>query len=159
MAQRKKTMGCSEVEDSTWPTATSIPIFYQGNWCGGRSRVAVHAAEDEVDTEVGDQHAQEGDDAVAVEEHGLAEHGQRLAVQRQGVDDERDECPHFLGIPAPVGTPRYIGPDGADKHARGQQEHGRVEDNLSDDVQALDNDLVAAQDEGHHSSQHEECQQ
>ena len=37
------------------------------------SRIAVHAAQDEVDAEVGDQHAQEGDDAVAVKEHGLAE--------------------------------------------------------------------------------------
>lgn len=40
------------------------------------SRVTVHAAEEEVDTEVGDQHTQEGNDAIAMEKQRFTQQGQ-----------------------------------------------------------------------------------
>ena len=69
------------------------------------SGITVHAAEDEVDAEVGGQYAEKGDDAVGMEEKRLAEHGQGLAMQGKSVDEESDERPCLLGVPAPVSTP------------------------------------------------------
>ena len=81
--------------------------------------VGVDSAEEEVDAEVGDDDAQEGQCAVEVEAMCAAVDGQR-GVQRQGVDDEGDEGPDFLGVPAPVVAPRDVGPQGADDDAEGQ---------------------------------------
>ena len=91
------------------------------------SRVAVHSAEDEVHAKVGDQYAQECDDAVGVEEHRAAHCLYRAAVQRGAVYEHRYQCPYLLGVPAPVAPPRYICPHSTDEYSGCEQEHGRVE--------------------------------
>ena len=60
--------------------------------------VGVDAAEDEVDAEVGDDDAEEGQGAVEVEGAWAAAHTE-CGVEGDGVDDERDERPYFFGVP------------------------------------------------------------
>lgn len=60
--------------------------------------VCVHAAEEEVDTEIGDDDTEEGEEAPEVEMH----HRMAFArghVERIEVDEQGDERPDFLRVP------------------------------------------------------------
>ena len=85
------------------------------------------AAEEEVDAEVGDDDAEEGQGAVEEEFLRFTADGER-GVQGEGVDDECDECPDLLGVPGPVVAPRDVGPQGTDDNAEGEQEHSGVKE-------------------------------
>ena len=54
-----------------------------------------------------------------------AETAQRNGMERQGVEQPRDECPNLLRVPAPVTAPRNVRPTRAEKDARAQQHHRR----------------------------------
>ena len=87
--------------------------------------VGVEAAEEEVDAEVGDDDAEEGEGAVEEEGFGAASDFQG-GVHGEGVDDEGDERPDFLGVPGPVVAPRDVGPEGTDDDAEGKQKYRRI---------------------------------
>lgn len=52
-------------------------------------------------------------------------------MQGEGIDDEGDEGPDFLGIPGPVVSPRDVGPEGTDDDAEGQQEDSWIKKRLT----------------------------
>ena len=54
-----------------------------------------------------------------------AETAQRNGMERQGIEQPRDECPNLLRVPAPVTAPRNVRPTRAEKDARAQQYHRR----------------------------------
>ena len=91
--------------------------------------VGVEAAEEEVDAEVGDDDAEEGEGAVEEEGFGAASDFQG-GMHGEGVDDEGDERPDFLGVPGPVVAPGDVGPEGADDDAEGEEEDGGIEEAL-----------------------------
>ena len=45
------------------------------------------------------------------------------AVQRDEIDEKRDERPDFLGVPSPESAPGIVGPDTAQDRTGGDQEH------------------------------------
>ena len=88
----------------------------------------MHAAKKIVDTEVGHQDGEEGQDAVEVIVGGAAQEEQGEVVDGHSIDHEGDEGPHLLGVPAPIGAPRDIGPDGSYEDADAQAGEGGVEE-------------------------------
>ena len=71
----------------------------------------MHAAKEEVDTEVGDDDREEGKDEVKMTPFTIYRF--TIYVQRNGINHQGDECPDFLGIPSPIAAPTLISPDGA----------------------------------------------
>ena len=69
------------------------------------SGIAMHAAQEQVHAEIGDEHAKEGDEQEGVEGAGLVEQRQDLAVQGEGIHQQRDQRPGLFGIPGPVIAP------------------------------------------------------
>ena len=100
----------------------------------GGSGVAVEAAEEEVDAEVGHEQRGQGQEGVEPIVAVGTEPGEALLVEGQAVDDECDEGPGFLGVPGPVGAPGDVGPDGAEEDAGGQQEHGGAQEAAAHDA-------------------------
>lgn len=93
------------------------------------------AAQQEIDPEIGDQHREERRDAEPMEEQRPAEPRQGSGMQGQRINQQRNERPHLLGIPAPIASPRHIGPDGADEDTGGEAEDGRIEHQPADGLQ------------------------
>ena len=87
----------------------------------------MHAAEEEVDAEIGEEDAQEGDEHVEVEKEGGTEDFKALAVKWEGINEHGYQCPYFFGIPAPITSPTDICPYGSDKYTYCQTENSRVE--------------------------------
>lgn len=65
----------------------------------------MNAAQEHVYAEIGDEHAQEGKDAIDVEKHRLLEGFPYLLVQWRSIDEQGDERPDFLRIPRPIVAP------------------------------------------------------
>ena len=95
-----------------------------------KSGIAMHAAQQVVDTEIGDEDGKESGDHIEVIETRIAEGSEGGFVERHGIDHQGDEGPRLLGVPRPVAAPRHIGPDGAQKDADGEQEYGGIEQQL-----------------------------
>ena len=141
------------------------------------SRIAVYAAQQVVDTEVGHQYGEEGEDAVAVQCHGAGKPRHGAAVERGGIDEHRDECPHLLGVPAPVAAPRHVGPHGTDEDACHEQHQRGIEHQAAGHVELTDGTTMVAtaamlhlgryatyqgaekQHVGHHDDRHVDAQQ
>lgn len=64
-------------------------------------------------------------------------------MQRQTVDEQRDEGPRLLGIPTPVAAPRDVGPHGTKEDAGGQEEDGVAQQTATEDADD-------EEDVGHH---------
>ena len=90
-------------------------------------RIAVHASEDVVHTKIGHEDGEECHYHVCVEPAGIVQPLEALLVEGGSVDEEGDECPHFLRIPRPVAAPRHIGPHGSEEDACAQEEGGWIE--------------------------------
>ena len=58
-------------------------------------------------------------------------------MQIGGKDHPRDEGPGLLGIPAPVATPRILGPDRPGNDREGPQREGERNDPIGHDLQSL----------------------
>ena len=54
------------------------------------------------------------------------------------IDEHGNECPHFFRVPTPVSSPRDVCPYCADKDADSEAEDGRIEQNMTDDLQSSD---------------------
>lgn len=65
----------------------------------------MHAAEEKIYAEIGNQDAQEGQDTVEMEKLGAAEALDGGRMERRHVDEHGDEGPDLLGVPAPVAAP------------------------------------------------------
>ena len=89
--------------------------------------IAVHTAQQEIDTEVGHQYCQEGHGHIEMEPARTVKPGYGLGVQGNAVDEHRDECPYLFRVPSPVAAPRLVGPDGTDEDAGCETEDGGVE--------------------------------
>ena len=87
------------------------------------------AAEDEVDSEVGDDDAEERQHTVEVEGAGRGVNLQRR-MHRQSIDDEGDERPDLLGVPRPIVAPRDVGPQRTDDDTEGEEEDSGIEQTL-----------------------------
>ncbi len=91
-------------------------------------RVAVQPLEEQVDTDVGKEDAQEADNR---------DPGRRLAapaaheaaVQVGGIDDPRDQRPRLFRIPRPVGAPCGVGPHGPCNNPDAQEEEAEARKN------------------------------
>ena len=105
--------------------------------------VTVHAAQEEIDSEVGHEDGEEGQDHEEMEVARTAEPRETLGVEGKTIDQEGDECPYLFGIPTPISTPRDIGPDGADEDASRHAEEGGIEREASH-IGQLEVDLLAA---------------
>lgn len=90
-------------------------------------RIAVHAAKEEVHSEVGHEDGEERQNHVEVVEALTLEGSDGCRVDRQGIDHHRNECPYLLRVPAPVAAPRHVCPDGSDEDAHSEQEYCRIE--------------------------------
>ena len=87
----------------------------------------MYSAQKQIHAEIGDGHAQNGEDAINVEEQRLLEGFPNLFVKRGGVNEQGDECPNLLWVPRPIVAPRNVGPNGSDEDASRQQRHGGIE--------------------------------
>ena len=65
----------------------------------------MHAAEEKIYAEIGNQDAQEGQDTVEMEKLGAAEALDGGRMERRHVDEHGDEGPDLLRVPAPVAAP------------------------------------------------------
>ena len=65
----------------------------------------MHAAEEKIYAEIGDQDAQEGQDTVEMEKLGAAEALDGGRMERRHVDEHGDEGPDLLGVPTPIAAP------------------------------------------------------
>ena len=65
----------------------------------------MHAAEEEIYAEIGNQDAQEGQDTVEMEKLGAAEALDGGRMERRHVDEHGDEGPDLLGVPTPITAP------------------------------------------------------
>ena len=89
----------------------------------------MQTTEEEVNAKIGDDDAEEGEGAVVEEGFGAASDFQG-GMHGEGVDEEGDERPDFLGVPGPVVSPRDVGPEGTDNDAEGQQKYRRIKQPL-----------------------------
>ena len=77
-------------------------------------------------------------------------------MEGEGIDHERDESPGFLGVPAPVASPRLVGPDGSHEDAYAEQEDGGIEHQAAEEHQSL---RFAGEAEGGDAVEHDEGQE
>ena len=88
--------------------------------------IGVDAAQQQIDTKVGNDNAEERRHAPDMELDG----GMVVAlahVQGVEVDKKGDERPHLFGVPTPVVAPRNVGPYCSDDNSHGEQCHGGIE--------------------------------
>lgn len=81
-------------------------------------------------------------------------------MEWEGVDDEGDERPYFLGVPCPVVAPGDVGPQGADDDTEGEEELGGVEENDAEAVEPFAEFGLMACGEArnaYHHDEEEEC--
>src|SRR5512135_151533 len=84
--------------------------------------VAVQAdAEHEVDPVPGHDHREEAEDRRHNQAECIDPAGEP-PVERDQVDEQSDEGPDLLGVPAPEPAPRVVGPDASQDRAGGDQE-------------------------------------
>lgn len=88
--------------------------------------IAVHAAQQKVYSKIGHYHCQEGRKGISVVSNVITEKGNGTAMQRRGVYEHGDECPYFLGIPAPIPSPGDVCPNCSDEDSSGKQENGGI---------------------------------
>lgn len=55
-----------------------------------------------------------------------------MAVEADGIDHEGYQGPCLFRVPTPVGTPRLVGPHGAQENADAEEEDSRVEEQASE---------------------------
>ena len=79
----------------------------------------MHTSQQIVHAEIGDENSEKGSYHVEVITTRTAQGGYRRAVERNGIDHERDKCPRLLGVPRPVVTPRHVGPDSTQEDTNG----------------------------------------
>lgn len=89
--------------------------------------VGVHAAEQEVDTEVGEEYRKESGYHIDVEECRSSEECDAARVQGEGIDEHGYQRPYFFRVPSPVSSPAYVSPYGSYKDAYREAENSRVE--------------------------------
>ena len=65
----------------------------------------MHAAEEKIYAEIGDQNAQEGQDTVEMEKLGAAEALDGGRMERRHVDEHGDESPDLIGVFFPITPP------------------------------------------------------
>jgi len=80
----------------------------------------MQTAQEEIHPEIGEQHAQEGQEHEPMERPRATQRGEQTGMQGEGVDQHRDERPHLLGIPAPITSPAFICPHTTQKIAYGE---------------------------------------
>ena len=88
----------------------------------------MHAAEEIVHAEIGHEEREESQDHVKMVVARGAQPGDGTVVDGDSIDHQRDECPRFFRVPAPVGAPRDVGPDGTDEDTKAKAGEGRVEE-------------------------------
>ena len=85
----------------------------------------MHAAKEEVDSEVGDDDGEESKDEIKMTPFTIYRF--TIYMQRDGIDHQGNECPHFLRVPSPIAAPTLIGPDGAKDDACCKKENSEFE--------------------------------
>ena len=65
----------------------------------------MHAAEEKIYAEIGNQDTQKGQDTVEVEKLGAAEALDGGRMERRHVDEHGDESPDLLWVPTPITAP------------------------------------------------------
>ena len=97
----------------------------------------MHARQEIVHAEVGHGKAEECQCHVYVVGCGATQQGQALSVERHGIEHERYERPRLLRVPAPVGSPAHVCPDGAYEYAYAQGGNGGMEEQKAQNLQLM----------------------
>ena len=84
---------------------------------GSELSVAMHSAEEVVDTEIGEENGGGEDQGVDVVGTVTPQEQETGAVNTEGGDQESDQSPGFFRVPVPVAAPGDVGPDGACDYA------------------------------------------
>ena len=87
----------------------------------------MHAAKYIVYAEIGHQDGEECKEHVQMIVFRGLQELDRFMVQRYGIDEQGDECPHFFRVPAPVSAPRDVCPYGTEEDADGEKEYSCCE--------------------------------
>jgi len=90
----------------------------------------MHAAEEIVDAEIGHDERKESQNHEEVVVGGLSQPRKRAVVKRYGIDHQRDERPCLFRVPAPIGAPRDVGPDGSREDTKAETGDGWIQEQL-----------------------------
>ena len=88
----------------------------------------MHASEEVVDSEVGGEDAEEGENHIEMIETRIVETRHGLSMEGNSINHEGDERPRFLWVPRPIGAPRDVCPDGTKEDACGEKEYGGIKE-------------------------------
>ena len=121
--------------------------------------VAMHSPKEIVDTEISHDDGKEGKHHEHMIGCGATQHSKCLGMQGCRIHHECYQCPHFLGVPSPIFSPRHIGPYSSHKDAYAKCGHSGIEEEerqllqgkhnvMSITVDATHNDGCDAADEG-----------
>lgn len=93
----------------------------------------MEAAEEVVDTEIGDCYTEEGADAIDMQAQAAILKPTETAVECGAVNKHRYQRPHLFRIPAPETPPGLICPDCSDKYTGSKREYRRIQQPAVDD--------------------------
>ena len=85
-------------------------------------------AQKEIHPKIRNQHTNKSQNAEPMENHGIAEKIQDLAVKGGRIDKKGDEGPDFLGIPGPIASPGNVGPNGTEESTGSKEGNGRIKE-------------------------------
>ena len=97
----------------------------------------MHPSQQEINSEIGEEYADKGEDAVCVEETRPVKPFEAPRVQGKCVNEQGNQRPGLLGVPRPIIAPGYVRPDCPDKGAEGKQEYRRVKNDEADVAEPL----------------------
>ena len=86
----------------------------------------MHSAKYQIDAKICNEHAQDGQNEVNMEEPWIPECLDGLPVERYHIDQQGYESPSLLRVPGPVTAPGYVGPHCSQECAECQQEHSWI---------------------------------
>lgn len=89
-----------------------------------------------IDAEIGEQDGSEADDRH--DRHALSPPApDEAGMKHDGVNDPGNQGPRFLWIPAPVGAPGEMGPDGSCQDAHGQKNKPQDDALIDQSIQSI----------------------
>ena len=87
----------------------------------------MHSAKDQVHSEICDEHAQESDNGVNMEDTRVSEGFEPASLKRHQIYQQGNQSPRLFGVPSPVAAPGDISPYSPYECPECEQEDARVE--------------------------------
>lgn len=89
--------------------------------------VGMHAAKKIVDAEICHENGDESSDMIYMRSTRISQSGDKSRVERDDIDEERDESPDLFRVPPPIASPRLASPHSTDEDAEGEERDGDIE--------------------------------